>query len=134
MIFIGKKLIERKIDFKKYLTKSNIFILVCSLVIVGLFLFIGYNLIGAYSNSTLTSDTKLTASSACASLIVALISIIAIVINTNLTKESIKQTNENIGENRRHNQKTINQTNELIEQNEENRYIELRFQNAQKAM
>lgn len=121
-------------DFKKYLTKSNILIFVCSLMIVGLFLFICHNLIEAYTSTTLTPDTKLTASSTYASLIVALISIIGIVINTELTKESIKQTNENIEENRRHNQKTINQTNRLIEQNEENRYIELRFKNAQNAL
>ena len=121
-------------DFKKYLTKSNIFIFVCSILILGLFLFTGYNLIESYANATLTPDTKLTASSTYASLIVALISIIGIVINTELTKESIKQTNENIEENRRHNQKTINQTNRLIEQNEENRYIELRFKNAQNAL
>ena len=121
-------------DFKKYLNKANILIFVCSLVILGLFLFIIYNLIEAYTNTTLTQDIILTASSTCASLIVALISIIAIVINTELTKKSISQTNENIKENRRHNQKTINQTNRLIEQNEENRYIELRFKNAQKAL
>lgn len=121
-------------DLKEYLTKSNIFIFVCAIIILGLFLFTTYNLIGSYSNATLTPDTKLAASSTCASLIVALISIISIVINTNLTRKSIEQTNENIEENRGHNQKTINQTNQLIEQNEENRYIELRFQNAQNAL
>ena len=121
-------------DYKNYLTKSNIFIFVCAIIIVLLMLFIGYNLVGTYNNVTLSSDTKLNASSICASLIVALISVIAIVINTDLTKKSIEQTNENIEENRMHNQKTINQTNELIEQNEENRYIELRFQNAQKSL
>ena len=121
-------------NFKKYLNKANILIFVCSLVILGLFLFTSYNLIEAYNNIILTPDTRLTASSTCASLIVALISIIAIIINTELTKKSIRQTNENIEENRQHNQKTINQTNRLIEQNEENRYIELRFKNAQKAL
>lgn len=121
-------------DLKENLTKSNIFIFVCAIIILGLFLFIINNLIELYANATLTSDTKLMSSSTCASLIVALISIISIVINNNLTRKSIEQTNENIEENRMHNQKTINQTNQLIEQNEENRYIELRFQNVQKAL
>lgn len=121
-------------DYKNYLTKSNILIFVCVIIILLLILFIGHNLVGAYNNTTLSSDTKLTASSICGSLIVALISVIAIVINTDLTKKSIEQTNENIEENRIHNQKTINQTNELIEQNEENRYIQLRFENVQKSL
>lgn len=57
-----EKLIEDRMDFKKYFS-----FLVCSFVILGLFLFTGYNLVEAYANVTLNSDTKLTASSTCKS-------------------------------------------------------------------
>ena len=46
-------------DFKKYLNKTNILIFVCSLVVLGLFLFTSYNLIETYTNTTLTPENNI---------------------------------------------------------------------------
>ena len=48
-----------KMDFKKYLNKTNILIFVCSLVVLGLFLFTSYNLIETYTNTTLTPENNI---------------------------------------------------------------------------
>lgn len=116
-------------DYKKYLTIPNLIIAICLIFSIYLIIKIGCNLNEIYySNITIPIESKLDITAIYSSLIIALISIVSLTFSINYTRESIKQTNENIEENRKYYQKTIKQTKELIKQNENNLFIQLRYE------
>ena len=69
-----------------------------------------------------------------ANLIVALVSMIAILNTIKYTRKSIEQTNTSIINNKEFNDKTLKLTNETLNQSEEIMYIQLRFDSAEKSL
>lgn len=69
-----------------------------------------------------------------ANLIVALVSMIAILSTIKYTRKSIEQTNTSIINNKEFNDKTLKLTNETLNQSEEIMYIQLRFDSAEKSL
>lgn len=119
--------------FKKF-NVINIIIIVCGIfiiVLLGISIPILFNWIFTPESVT---EVPSNISSTSTSLIVALLSIIALLITKKQTDETIKLTKKTIEENREHNKKTLNLTNESLNQNEEIMYIQLRFNDAKKSL
>lgn len=69
-----------------------------------------------------------------ANLIVALVSMWAILITIKYTKKSLEQANTSIINNKKFNDKTLKLTTEALNQNEEIMYIQLRFDSVEKSL
>lgn len=127
-------------------------IIICGVIILCLSIGIAYVLYNLISVRNLLDQSLSNLASTQANLIVAIISIIAILLTVKYTKqvieqtkitirdnkeyneENLKRTDVMIKDNREYNHKSLNQTSNLIEQNEKNLFIQLRFHNAEKAL
>lgn len=133
---------------RKYLNFTCISMALFSIILIGLtigLMYMGYRIL---IDPKLIDGQILNLAGTFASLIIATISIITMIINRKYTIESLDQTKNTINENKSHNEKTLKQTNtiientrkynertfnqtqELIEQNERLTFIQLRFDDA----